>query len=191
MVVLLIALMMTGMPLGIVTLIVSVIMAHLLFFGSRGLFLVSSNALDLLEKYPLVAVPFFVLMASILERAGIAEDLFDAMSIFAGNFRGGVALQTTMVAVILAAMSGVMGGEIVMLGLVALPQMLRLGYDRKLSIGLICAAGALATLIPPSIVMIVYGLSANVGIGDLFSAGFIPGIMLATFYVLRACSRAT
>jgi tripartite ATP-independent transporter DctM subunit len=181
-VVALLALMMTGMPLGIVTLIISVVCA-LLFYGNTGMYLVSVNAMDLLEKYPLVAVPFFVLMASILERAGIAQDLFDAMSIFAGNLRGGVALQTTIVAVILAAMSGVMGGEIVMLGLVALPQMLRLGYDRKLTIGLICAAGALATLIPPSIVMIVYGLSANVGIGDLFSAGFIPGLMLATFYV--------
>jgi len=178
----LLALMMTGMPLGIVTLIISVICA-LLFYGNTGMYLVSTNAMDLLEKYPLVAVPFFVLMASILERAGIAQDLFDAMSIFAGGLRGGVAVQTTVVAVILAAMSGVMGGEIVMLGLVALPQMLRLGYDRKLTIGLICASGALATLIPPSIVMIVYGLSANVGIGDLFSAGFIPGLMLATFYV--------
>ncbi|WP_323770845.1 TRAP transporter large permease subunit [Antarctobacter sp.] len=181
MVVLLIALMMTGMPLGMVTLLVSVIMA-IGFFGPRGLFLVSSNAVGLLEHYSLVAVPFFVLMASILERAGIAEDLFDAMSIFAGNLRGGVAVQTTVVAVILAAMSGVMGGEIVMLGLVALPQMFRLGYDRKLSIGLICASGALATLIPPSIIMIVYGLSAEVGIGELFMAGALPGIMLAFFY---------
>ncbi|MBT56635.1 MAG: C4-dicarboxylate ABC transporter permease [Mameliella sp.] len=181
MVVLLIALMMTGMPLGMVTLLVSVIMA-VGFFGPRGLFLVSSNAVGLLEHYSLVAVPFFVLMASILERAGIAEDLFDAMSIFAGNLRGGVAVQTTVVAVILAAMSGVMGGEIVMLGLVALPQMFRLGYDRKLSIGLICASGALATLIPPSIIMIVYGLSAEVGIGELFMAGALPGIMLAVFY---------
>ncbi|WP_417606248.1 TRAP transporter large permease subunit [Primorskyibacter flagellatus] len=181
MVLLLVTLMMTGMPLGIVTLIVSVIMA-ITFFGPRGLFLVSSNAAGLLEHYTLVAVPFFVLMASILERAGIAEDLFDAMSIFAGNLRGGVAVQTTVVAVILAAMSGVMGGEIVMLGLVALPQMFRLGYDRKLTIGLICAAGALATLIPPSIIMIVYGLSAEVGIGDLFMAGAVPGIMLAVFY---------
>ncbi len=181
-VVALLLLMMTGMPLGIVTLIISVVCAFL-FFGTNGLYLVSVNAFDLLEKYPLVAVPLFVLMATILERAGIAEDLFDAMSIFAGNLRGGVALQTTVVAVILAAMSGVMGGEIVMLGLVALPQLLRLKYDRRMSIGLICAAGALATLIPPSIVMIVYGLSANVGIGDLFAAGFIPGIMLATFYV--------
>ncbi|MHA3976710.1 TRAP transporter large permease subunit [Halovulum sp. GXIMD14794] len=181
MVILLVALMMTGMPLGIVTLIVSVIMA-IAFFGPRGLFLVSSNAVGLLEHYSLVAVPFFVLMASILERAGIAEDLFDAMSIFAGNLRGGVAVQTTVVAVILAAMSGVMGGEIVMLGLVALPQMFRLGYDRKLTIGLICASGALATLIPPSIIMIVYGLSAEVGIGDLFMAGATPGVMLAVFY---------
>ncbi len=178
----LLILMMTGMPLGIVTLIISVVCAFL-FFGTNGLYLVSVNAFDLLEKYPLVAVPLFVLMATILERAGIAEDLFDAMSIFAGNLRGGVALQTTIVAVILAAMSGVMGGEIVMLGLVALPQLLRLKYDRRMSIGLICASGALATLIPPSIVMIVYGLSANVGIGDLFAAGFIPGLMLATFYV--------
>ena len=178
----LLLLMMTGMPLGIVTLIISVVCAFL-FFGPKGLYLVSTNAFGLLEKYPLVAVPLFVLMATILERAGIAEDLFDAMSVFAGNLRGGVAVQTTIVAVILAAMSGVMGGEIVMLGLVALPQLLRLKYDRKMAIGLICAAGALATLIPPSIVMIVYGLSADVAIGDLFAAGFIPGLMLATFYV--------
>ena len=172
--------MMTGMPLGIVTLIISVGCA-LAFYGMQGMYLVSTNAVDLLEKYPLVAVPFFVLMASILERAGIAQDLFDAMSIFAGGLRGGVALQTTVVAVILAAMSGVMGGEIVMLGLVALPQMLRLRLPqadhRRLR------GRRPGHLIPPSIVMIVYGLSANVGIGDLFTAGFIPGLMLATFYV--------
>ena len=181
-------LMMTGMPLGIVTLIISVVCA-VLFFGGNGMYLVSTNAFGLLESYPLIAVPLFVLMASILERAGIARDLFDAMSIFAGNLRGGVAIQTTIVAVILAAMSGVMGGEIVMLGLVALPQMLRLGYDRKLTIGLICASGALATLIPPSVVMIVYGVSASVAIGDLFAAGFIPGLMLATFYVIYVLVR--
>ncbi len=178
----LILLMMTGMPLGVVTLLISIVCA-LLFFGPKGLYLVSTNAFGLLESYPLVAVPLFVLMASILEKAGIAEDLFDAMSIFAGNLRGGVAVQTVVVAVIMAAMSGIMGGEIVMLGLVALPQMLRLGYDQKLSIGTICASGSLATLIPPSIVMIVYGLSAQVGIGDLFMAGVIPGLLLASFYV--------
>lgn len=76
-----------------------------------------------------------------------------------------------------------------MLGLVALPQLFRLGYDRKLSIGLICATGALATLIPPSIVIIVYGLSAEVGIGDLFLAGTMPGLMLAVFYALYVLIR--
>ncbi|QRV22644.1 TRAP transporter large permease subunit [Marinomonas foliarum] len=188
MVAMLVSLMMTGMPLGIVTLIVSVVMA-VAFFGPRGLYLVSANTAALLDHYTLIAIPFFVLMATILEKSGIAEDLFDAMSIFAGNLRGGVAVQTVVVAVILAAMSGVMGGEIVMLGLVALPQMLRLGYDRKMSIGLICAAGALATLIPPSIIMIVYGLSAEVAIGDLFMAGAVPGLMLAVFYALYVLIR--
>jgi tripartite ATP-independent transporter DctM subunit len=188
MVIVLVLLMMTGMPLGVLTLIVSVIVA-IGFFGPQGIYLVSTNAAGLLDHYSLIAIPFFVLMASVLEQAGIAEDLFDAMAVFAGNLRGGVAVQTTIVAVILAAMSGVMGGEIVMLGLVALPQMLRLGYDRKLSIGLICASGALATLIPPSVVMIVYGLSAEVGIGDLFMAGFLPGLLLATLYVIYVLIR--
>lgn len=179
----LLAFMLTGMPLGVATLTVSILCA-ILFFGPRGLFLVSSNVLGLLEHYTLVAVPLFVLMSCILERSGVARDLFDAMSIFAGNLRGGVAVQTTVVAVILAAMTGIMGGEIVMLGLVALPQMLRLGYDRKLAMGVICAAGSLATLIPPSIIMIVYGLAAQVGIGDLFVAGAAPGLLYATLYII-------
>jgi tripartite ATP-independent transporter DctM subunit len=178
----LLLLMMTGMPLGVVTLTVSIGTA-LIYFGPRGLFLIASNVYGLLENYPLVAVPLFVFMASILERSGVAEDLFNAMSIVAGDLRGGVAVQTTVVAVVMAAMTGIMGGEIVMLGLIALPQMLRLGYDRKLAMGTICAGGSLATLIPPSIIMIVYGLTAQVGIGDLFLAGALPGVLLASLYI--------
>lgn len=184
----LILLMLTGMSLGIVTLIVSIV-AAITFFGPRGVFLVSSNGFGLLNQYALVAVPMFVLMASILERAGVARDLFDAMSIFAGNLRGGVGVQTVAVAVVLAAMSGVMGGEIIMLGLVALPQMLRLGYDTKLAVGVIVAAGSLATLIPPSIIIIVYGLSASVPVSELFLAGAVPGLMLALFYALYVLIR--
>ncbi|MCA8928145.1 MAG: TRAP transporter large permease subunit [Alphaproteobacteria bacterium] len=175
-------LMMTGMPLGIVTLTVSIGTA-LYAFGEPGLFLVASNVQGLLENYSLVAVPLFVLMANILERSGVAEDLFNAMSIIGGRLRGGVAVQTTLVAVIMAAMTGIMGGEIVMLGLIALPQMLRLGYDRKLAMGAICAGGSLATLIPPSVIMIVYGVTANVSINDLFLGGFLPGMLLASLYI--------
>jgi tripartite ATP-independent transporter DctM subunit len=81
-------------------------------------------------------------------------------------------------------MTGIMGGEIVMLGLIALPQMLRLGYDAKLAMGTICAGGSLATLIPPSVIMIVYGLTASVSISDLFLGGFLPGVLLASLYVI-------
>ncbi len=178
-----ILLMMTGMPLGIVTLTVSIGTA-VAFFDLPGLFLVASNAQGLLEAYPLVAVPLFVFMANLLERSGVAEDLFDAMSIISGRLRGGVAVQTTLVAVIMAAMTGIMGGEIVMLGLIALPQMLRLGYDKKLAMGTICAGGSLATLIPPSVIMIIYGLTANVSISGLFLGGFLPGLLLASLYIL-------
>ena len=129
-------------------------------------------------------IAVFVIMGAVLNAGEAGQGFMNLASAAAGNLRGGVAVQTVVVAVILAAMSGVMGGEIVMLGLVALPQMLRLGYDPKLAIGVICASGSLATLIPPSIIMIVYGLSADVGIGDLFMAGAIPGIMLATFYAI-------
>jgi tripartite ATP-independent transporter DctM subunit len=175
-------LMTTGMPLGIVTLTVSIATA-LAFFGPPGLFLVASNAQGLLEAYPLVAVPLFVLMANILERSGVAEDLFDAMSLIGSKLPGGVAVQTTLVSVLMAAMTGIMGGEIVMLGLIALPQMLRLGYDKHLAMGTICAGGSLATLIPPSVIMIIYGLTANVSITDLFLGGFLPGLLLASLYI--------
>jgi tripartite ATP-independent transporter DctM subunit len=183
-------LMTTGMPLGIVTLTVSIGTA-LAFFGPPGLFLVASNAQGLLEAYPLVAVPLFVFMANILERSGVAEDLFDAMSMIAGKLPGGVAVQTTLVAVLMAAMTGIMGGEIVMLGLIALPQMLRLGYDKYLAMGTICAGGSLATLIPPSVIMIIYGLTANVSISDLFLGGFLPGLLLASLYIIYIIIRCS
>ena len=136
------------------------------------------------QSFVFVSVPMFVLMAAILDRSGIARELFDAMRLVGGRIRGGVAVQTIFVAVILAAMSGIIGGEIVLLGLLALPQMLRQGYDRRLAIGVVCAGGSLGTMVPPSIVLIIYGLSANVSIGDLFLAAFIPGFILAMFYVI-------
>lgn len=171
-----------GVPLGASTLLVS-ISAALLKFGPPGLILVSSNVVHVFEKTTLIAVPFFVFMANILERGGVARELFNSMAILGGQMRGGVAIQTVFVSVVLAAMSGIVGGEIVLLGLIALPQMFRLGYDRKLSIGTIAASGSLATLIPPSVVLIVYGSEAGVSVKDLFSAGFLPGALLAALYV--------
>ena len=178
-----VVLMLTGMPLAYVTMSIA-IGCTVLWLGFNGLPLVASRVTGFVTEYVFVSVPLFVLMACTMERSGVARDLYDAMYILAGRLRGGVSLQTLIVAVFMAAMTGIIGGEIVLLGLLALPQMLRLNYDRSLAIGTICAGGSLGTLIPPSVVLIVYGLTANVSIGDLFVAGAIPGMLLASFYLI-------
>ncbi|MEC9433782.1 MAG: TRAP transporter large permease subunit [Pseudomonadota bacterium] len=185
----LLILLLTGIPLAFVTLLVALVFA-LGWFGPMAVPLITSRVYSFVSSFVFVSVPMFVLMAAILDRSGIARDLFDAMKLVGGRLRGGVAIQTLLVAVVLAAMSGIIGGEIVLLGLLALPQMLRLGYDRKLAIGVVCAGGALGTMVPPSIVLILYGLTANVSIGELFTASFLPGAMLAGFYVIYVLIRA-
>jgi tripartite ATP-independent transporter DctM subunit len=187
--VLLLGLLLTGMPLAFVTLLVALIFA-LGWFGPMSVPLITSRIFSFVNSFVFVSVPMFVLMASMLDRSGIAKDLFDAMRVVGGRLRGGIAIQTLLVAVVLAAMSGIIGGEVVLLGLLALPQMLRLGYDRRLAIGVCCAGGALGTMIPPSIVLIIYGLTASVSIGDLFTASFLPGLMLASFYIAYVLIRA-
>ncbi|MEQ8293653.1 MAG: TRAP transporter large permease subunit [Roseovarius sp.] len=186
---LLLFLLLTGMPLAMVTLLVALLFA-IGWFGPAAVPLITSRVYSFVSSFVFVSVPMFVLMAAILDRSGIARDLFDAMKLIAGRVRGGVAVQTIFVAVILAAMSGIIGGEIVLLGLVALPQMLRQGYDRRLAIGVVCAGGSLGTMVPPSIVLIIYGLTANVSVGDLFTAAFVPGFMLAAFYVAYVLFRS-
>ena len=177
----LLVLLLTGMPLAFVTILVALIFA-LGWFGPMAVPIVTTRVYSFIMQYVFVSIPMFVLMASILDRSGIARDLFDAMRLVGGRIRGGVGVQTLLVAVVLAAMSGIIGGEIVLLGLLALPQMLRLGYDRRLAIGIVCAGGALGTMIPPSIVLIIYGLSASVSIAELFTASFVPGLLLAALY---------
>ncbi|MGE4373757.1 MAG: TRAP transporter large permease subunit [Xanthobacter sp.] len=185
----LLGLLVSGMPLAFVTILVSLFFA-LGWFGPQVMPIITTRIYSFISQYVFVSVPMFVLMASVLDRSGIARDLFDAMKLVGGRVRGGVGVQTLLVSVVLAAMSGIIGGEIVLLGLLALPQMLRLGYDKKLAIGVVCSGGALGTMIPPSIVLIIYGLSANVSIGELFTASFLPGLMLASLYAGYVLLRA-
>ena len=109
--------------------------------------------------------------------------MYDSLSMWLNRTRGGIAIVTSIMAVIMAAMSGIIGGEVVLLGLIALPQMLRLGYNQNLAIGVICASGSLGTMIPPSIVLIIYGLITETSIKALFTASFLPGFMLASFII--------
>lgn len=178
-----------GIPLAFTTGAIAVVLC-LFLFGPASLYLLASRSYEFIDSYVLVSVPFFILMASILERSGLARDLYDAVKVFTGRLPGGAAIVTIGVGIIIGAIIGVAGGEIILMGLVALPQLLRLGYDRKLSIGLVCATGALGSMIPPAITLVFFGLTAGVSIGDLFIASFIPGLLLAGLfigYVLFRC----
>ena len=176
-------LLVAGVPLGFATGVLGGLVIYI-NFGVPGLGLVLQRVYDLAITYAIIAVPLFIVMASLLERSGIAKDMYDALNIALGKLRGGVAIVTTVMAVVMAAMSGIIGGEIVLLGLVALPQMLRLGYDKHLAIGTICAGGSLGTMIPPSVVLIIYGLVTETSITALFTAAFVPGLMLAMSYIV-------
>ena len=137
-----------------------------------------------MTEYVLISVPLFIFMAALLERSGVAKEMYDALDFWLSGVRGGIAIVTSIMAVIMAAMSGIIGGEVVLLGLIALPQMLRLGYNQNLAIGTICASGSLGTMIPPSIVLIIFGLITETSIKALFTAAFVPGFMLATFIII-------
>jgi TRAP-type mannitol/chloroaromatic compound transport system permease large subunit len=199
----LIILLAIGMPLGMASAILAVLVLVMKFEpalllnpfsfgdgiltgrpGAGPLNILAQKIYGLLTDYVLISIPLFIFMASLLERSGIAKSMYDSLNVWLNRTRGGIAIVTSIMAVVMAAMSGIIGGEVVLLGLIALPQMLRLGYNQNLAIGVICASGSLGTMIPPSIVLIIYGLITETSIKALFTASFIPGFMLASFFIL-------
>lgn len=186
------ALLAIGMPLGFASAALAVLVLGMKFgpefifrdFGSGPLAVLSQAIYRQMTNYVLISVPLFIFMAALLERCGIARDMYSSLNVWLSRTRGGIAVVTAIMAVIMAAMSGIIGGEVVLLGLIALPQMLRLGYNQNLAIGTICASGSLGTMIPPSIVLIFYGLVTETSIKALFTASFLPGFMLATFFIV-------
>ena len=152
--------------------------------GTGPLYILTQKVYDLMTEYVLLSVPLFIFMAALLERSGVAKQMYDSLNFWMSSLRGGIAVVTSLMAVLMAAMSGIIGGEVVLLGLIALPQMLRLGYNQNLAIGTICASGSLGTMIPPSIVLIIFGLITETSIKALFTGAFVPGFMLATFIII-------
>jgi len=153
-------------------------------FGTGPMNILAQRLYGITTNYVLISVPLFIFMATLLERSGIARDMYTCLSTWMSRTRGGIAVVTALMAIVMAAMSGIIGGEVVLLGLIALPQMLRLGYNQNLAIGTICASGSLGTMIPPSIVLIFYGLITETSIHALFKAAFLPGFMLASLYII-------
>lgn len=192
-----------GMPLGLASAVMAVavlvmkfepaLIADPLSFGdglltrkfvTGPLNILAQKIYGLLTDYVLISIPLFIFMAALLERSGIAKSMYASLNVWLSGVRGGIAIVTSVMAVIMAAMSGIIGGEVVLLGLIALPQMLRLGYNQNLAIGTICASGSLGTMIPPSIVLIIYGLITETSIKALFTGAFVPGFMLAMMFIL-------
>jgi len=181
-----------GMPLGFASGFLAVVVMVMKFgpdllfshFGTGPMNILAQRMYGLTTDYVLISVPLFILMATLLERSGIARDMYSSLSLWLNRTRGGIAIVTSLMAVVMAAMSGIIGGEVVLLGLIALPQMLRLGYNQNLAIGTICASGSLGTMIPPSIVLIFYGLITETSIQALFKGAFVPGFILASCYIL-------
>jgi len=133
-------------------------------------------------EYTFLAVPLFVFMGLMMERSGVSDGLFDALHLWLGGFRGGLAIATILLGTLLAATVGVIAASVTMLGLIAMPAMLKHGYSKELAAGSVCAGGSLGILIPPSVMLVLYGPMASISVGKLFMAAFLPGFMLSALY---------
>lgn len=138
-----------------------------------------SRIFNVMSNYTLLAIPYFIFLGSMLEKSGLAEDLLDTMGILFGPIRGGLAIAVVVVGALLAATTGVVAATVVAMGLISLPIMLRYGYNKELACGVICAAGTLGQIIPPSVVLVVLGDQIGVSVGRLFLGSLIPGLLLS------------
>jgi tripartite ATP-independent transporter DctM subunit len=170
-----------GFPVPFVMLGISLIVG-VMGAGSGFFHMMILRVFETMENYILAAIILFVYMGIMLERSGAAERLFSSTHILLGGLRGGLALAAVAVCTVMAAATGIMGAPVIIMGLFALPEMLKRGYDKALSAGTICAGGTLGILIPPSIMLVVYGPMAGVSVGRLFMAAILPGLTLSGLY---------
>jgi len=175
-------LMLTGLPIAFVLGGLSLLLTVTLW-NADAVVLMVLQVFDTMRSEALLGIPLYILMAGILQRSGVIEDLYRAMELWFGRLRGGLAIGTVVICVIMAAMTGVVGAAVTAMALLAMPEMLRRGYDPKLVTGTICASGTLGILIPPSVLTIVYAVTAQVSIGKMLIAGIMPGLILAVLYI--------
>jgi tripartite ATP-independent transporter DctM subunit len=135
-----------------------------------------------ITEYTFLAAPLFIFMGLMMERSGVSDGLFEALHIWLGRFSGGLAIATVLLGTLLAATVGVIAASVTMLGLIAMPAMLKRGYSSELASGAVCAGGSLGILIPPSVMLVLYGPMANISVGRLFMGAFMPGFMLSALY---------
>ncbi|WP_366658337.1 TRAP transporter large permease subunit [Fodinicurvata sp. EGI_FJ10296] len=135
-----------------------------------------------MDNYVLVAIPLFILMARFLNDSGVTERMFEALRLLLARLRGGLTLTVVIVSVLLAATTGIVGASITVMGMIALAPMLKYGYNKHLSTGVIMASGSLGILIPPSIMLVLMASYSPVSVGELFAGALVPGVLLGGFY---------
>ncbi|WP_421706757.1 TRAP transporter large permease [Algihabitans sp.] len=178
----LVLLILTGLPLAFA------LGALALFFtvtlwGSQALVVTVLQTFDTMSSEVLLAIPLYVMMAAVLQRSGIIDALYRAMELWFVRLPGGLAVGTVVICTIMAAMTGIVGAAVAAMGILALPSMLKRGYDQRLALGTICAGGTLGILIPPSVITIVYAVTAQISVGQMFIGGVVPGLLLAGLYI--------
>ncbi|MEC9482075.1 MAG: TRAP transporter large permease subunit [Halomonas sp.] len=181
---------MAGLPLAFVTGGLGVVFLYLV--GDQFMLnLIPSRIFPMMTNYQLSAIPLFIFMAAVLEKAGLIEELFDTVYKWMGGLKAGLAIATVVASTLLAAMVGVIGAAVVTMGLIALPAMLKRKYDPEIALGSIMAGGTLGILIPPSILAIIYGVVAQQSVGELYLGSLIPGLLLAGLYGFYCWLRGT
>jgi len=153
-------------------------------WGMRSVPIMVSAIFGVMTSYVLIALPLFIFMGCMMEASGVADKLFVNLRRLLGPVRGGLGLVAIILATLLAATTGIIGASIVIMATLALPSMLKAEYNKPLAAGIICASGSLGILIPPSTMLIIYGLAAGVSIVSLFAAALIPGLLLSFLYII-------
>ncbi|MEW6264580.1 MAG: TRAP transporter large permease subunit [Thermodesulfobacteriota bacterium] len=178
-----------GHPLGYILGGVATVFG-LLGWGPQVFHMFANQFFAMQINYLLIALPLFIFMGNMLGSSGVAEKLYEALHVWMGPIRGGLALATIIICTIFAAATGIVGASVTAMGLLALPEMLKRGYDPKLACGTVMAGGTLGILIPPSIMLVIYGAMAQLSVGKLFMSCVFPGLILSgsySAYVLFRC----
>ncbi len=172
-----------GHPIGFVLGGVATIFG-LAFLGTSAIDIFFLRLISVYQDYILIAIPLFVFMGIIIEQSGISHRLYEALRVIMGRMGGGLAITAVLTSTVFAAATGVVGAAIVTMGILALPSMVKYKYDYGIATGSICAGGTLGILIPPSILILVYGPTAGLSVGALFSAAIVPGLILSAIYMI-------
>ncbi|MFC2009100.1 TRAP transporter large permease subunit [Chloroflexota bacterium] len=154
------------------------------FWGPHSVHILVQSFFNTMNSWLLVAIPLFVFMAAILERSGVAESLFSSLHKLFGRARGGLGIVIVIMCVMLGACTGVIGATLLTAALIGLPNLLKQGYDKDLSCGIVAAGGCLGTIVPPSIMLVVMGQVVGLSVGKLFMGALFPGLLLASLYIV-------